>query len=211
MPQPSAVPAKGKLRSTRPARSPCGRLKLEIAILAGGRSRRMGTDKTRLRLGRRTLLGHVRAVASTTGWPVRVIRRDLKPGCGPLGGIYTALMTTRADVVLFLACDMPFVTVELLRRLVDRLGRRDALFCRHAGRVGFPFALKPACLHTVKASLADRSHSLQSLATNLRAPGLPIGAAERRLLTNVNTPAEWVHARTVLRAMTVGQHHLPGG
>src|SRR2546430_17716334 len=93
---------------------------IEICLLAGGQSRRMGRDKSRLKLGRRTLLGHIRAEAKTLGLPVRVIRRDLVPRCGPLGGIYTALKSTRADGVLFLACDMPFVRAALLKTQIGR-------------------------------------------------------------------------------------------
>ena len=88
---------------------------LEVCILAGGLSSRMGRDKARLRLNGRTLLAQVRDAAQTLGCPVRVIRRDLVTRCGPLGGVFTALKTSRAEAVLFLACDMPFVSPELLR------------------------------------------------------------------------------------------------
>src|ERR1700691_5640250 len=92
---------------------------MEICILAGGLSTRMGRDKARLRLGGKTLLRRVRDVAAQTQWPARGIRRDLVARCGPLGGVYTALQTTSADNVLFLACDMPFVTIELVERLIE--------------------------------------------------------------------------------------------
>src|SRR6188768_3177380 len=88
----------------------------EIAILAGCRSSRMGQNKSRLRLGKRTLLGHVRATAERLRLPVRVIRKDLVPGCGPLGGIHTALKTSRKQVILFLPCDTPFVSLALLEK-----------------------------------------------------------------------------------------------
>src|SRR5213593_339204 len=93
---------------------------VEICILAGGLSTRMGRDKARVRLGGRTLLGHVRANAMQSGLPVRVLRKDLIARCGPLGGIYSALRTTRRAAVLFLACDMPFVSAALLRSLVQK-------------------------------------------------------------------------------------------
>src|SRR3989454_4591395 len=111
---------------------------VEICILAGGLSRRMGGDKSRLRLGRRTLLGHIRAEAKTLGLPVRVIRRDIVPRCGPLGGIYTALKTTRADGVLFLACDMPFVRAGLLKTLLSRTDKtKRACFASVQSVAGF--------------------------------------------------------------------------
>src|SRR5882672_1217416 len=112
----------------------------EICILAGGLSKRMGRDKARLRLGPNTMLGHIRATARRTGWPVRVIRRDLVPRCGPLGGVYTALKTTQSDAVIFLACDMPFVEVEVLDWLLDdHRSTPRPLFTMYRGRVGFPF------------------------------------------------------------------------
>lgn len=166
----------------------------EICLLAGGLSTRMGRDKARLRLGRRTLLGHVRAAARQTGLPVRVIRRDLVPRCGPLGGIYTALKTSRTDTVLFLACDMPFVSAALLGRLRHRAARSKAVFTGSSDRAGFPFLLRRTTLSVVEGQLAAQKFSIQSLAQKLRAITLrpPGGPAE---LLNINTPADWRSAR----------------
>src|ERR1700733_13460686 len=108
----------------------------EICILAGGLSRRMGKDKARLRLGQRTMLALIRAQARATGLPVRVIRRDAVPRCGPLGGIVAALKTTRVEAVLFLACDMPFVTAELLEWVLKQSNRPAGKFRKAALQVG---------------------------------------------------------------------------
>ena len=75
----------------------------------------MGRDKSRLRFGGRTLLSHIKRAAESTGLPVRVIRRDIVPRCGPLGGVYTALTRTKMDHVLFLPCDMPLMSEALIR------------------------------------------------------------------------------------------------
>ena len=101
---------------------------LSVAILAGGRSRRMGQDKALLRLGDRTLLEvvaeRVRPVADelfvvATDRPeydalgFRVVP-DHYPDSGSLGGIYTALVTAANPYCLVVACDMPFLNRALL-------------------------------------------------------------------------------------------------
>lgn len=177
---------------------------IEICILAGGESKRMGRDKSRLRLGARTMLGHIRKTALTTGLPVRVIRRDCVLKCGPLGGIYTALKTTKAKAVLFVACDMPLVSAELiqfvLRQSTKRPDQRGTLsrlesvshplFVRSRGRAGFPFTLPRSTLATVTERIKACDFSLQNLAKTLRATILPLTNAWSRQLFNVNTPAD---------------------
>jgi molybdopterin-guanine dinucleotide biosynthesis protein A len=174
----------------KPADAPVPPLAVEICILAGGLSSRMGRDKASLRLGGQTLLARVRAVAAKTAWPVRVIRRDLVPRCGPLGGVCTALRTTRADAVLFLACDMPFITAELLGRLAKSYRTRNlAVFTMGGNGPGFPFLLRRAALPQVEEQIAAGRFSLQSLAAKCRARMIrsPGGA---HTLFNVNTPAD---------------------
>ncbi|HAM70177.1 MAG TPA: hypothetical protein DCM86_00850, partial [Verrucomicrobiales bacterium] len=107
---------------------------LEVVILAGGASARMGRDKSRLRLGRWTLVGILRRAGRAAGFRTRVVRRDRVPGCGPLGGVWTALQSSRTAGTLFLGCDMPFVTPRLIR-LVARAaggGGGGCLFSRGA-------------------------------------------------------------------------------
>lgn len=175
----------------------------EVCILAGGLSSRMGRDKARLWLGRRTLLGQVRALAGELGLPVRVIRRDLVPRCGPLGGIYTALQTTRAKAVLFLSCDMPFVSAGLIERLLARRAARPAaIFVEAAGIVGFPFLLPRAALPGVEAQMTAQRFSLQALAAALRARRLKLGSAQAAQLFNVNTPEDFAEARLRWRKKT---------
>ena len=175
-------------------------LACEVCILAGGASSRMGRNKAALRLGGRTLLGHVRAVAKKLGLPVRVIRRDLIPGCGPLGGIHTALTTSRAAGSLFLSCDMPFVSVALLNRVLRRFNAgTQALFVREERGVGFPFLLKRDCLPVVKRQLEQKQFSLQGLARALHAKTLRTARGQAQELFNVNTPDDWQQARKLWR------------
>jgi molybdopterin-guanine dinucleotide biosynthesis protein A len=103
---------------------------LSAAVLAGGMSRRMGRDKALETIAGRTLLERaVDAVRDVTtdvsiigrrdaylGCGVPVIADDY-PGAGPLGGIATALRHSRREFVLVVACDLPFLSVPLLRAM----------------------------------------------------------------------------------------------
>ena len=166
---------------------------IEVVILAGGRSLRMGKEKARLRLGRRTLLGHARVLVSILGLPFRVLRVDRLPGHGPLGGIETALGGAKADRVLFLSCDMPF----LQRDLVERLLAVDApaVFATAHGKVGFPFCLSRKILPKVEAQLVAGQLSLQAFARKIRARRLRVPKADWGQLDNINTPVELAAAR----------------
>ena len=185
---------------------------LEICILAGGLSRRMGRDKARLRLGNRTMLGHIRATARAVGTarcavrssqrddPIRIsartISRDLVPRCGPLGGIFTALKTTRADAVLFLACDMPFVSAELLKFLLGKFNtKQSAFFTQKNRQVGFPFLIARNKLSVVEKQIARKEFSLQKLASILHARKLKLPRCFAGQLRNINTPADLKRAR----------------
>jgi molybdopterin-guanine dinucleotide biosynthesis protein A len=166
-------------------------LNVEICILAGGLSERMGRDKARVRLGRRTMLGTVRKAAESAGLPVRVIRRDCVPRCGPLGGIYTGLKTARADVVLFLACDMPFVSTELVRWIVDKCARSGkAVFVRSGDDVGFPLVMQATQSETVAAQIKKNELSLKYLAKVARAKVIRPPRRWLAQLRNINTPAD---------------------
>lgn len=163
------------------------RLTTGICILAGGLSERMGREKARMRLGRRTLLGHVRHTAEGLGLDVRVIRKDIVRRCGPLGGIYTGLKTSTHVAEVFLSCDMPFVTRELLRRIVRAAG---PIFVEQGGVVGFPLMLSTENLGVIQNEIRAGRLSLQHLARRLRAKRLGLRGLEARQLFNVNTPSD---------------------
>ena len=183
-----------------------------ICILAGGLSTRMGTNKASLRLCSKTMSAHIRAVAQKLGLPIRTIRRDLLPRCGPLGGVYTGLKTSEADAELFLACDMPFVSAELLMRLANCwTAKRGAVFAKgkfrvpssefraRLGEAGFPFLLPVRLLPAVERQISKREFSLQALARAVKATLFPALRGRQWELFNVNTQADWQGARKLWR------------
>lgn len=175
--------------------------RFEICILTGGLSTRMGRDKSRLRLGGRSLLAHIRSTAKVIGLPCRIIRRDLVRSCGPLGGLYTALVTSRTDATLFLSCDMPFVSADLLERLLRKAKYKSTpLFVEANERVGFPFLLfRREALPIVANQLVKRTYSIQRLAQALGSETIRLAASQAGELFNVNTPEDLRIARALWR------------
>jgi molybdenum cofactor guanylyltransferase len=166
--------------------------RLEICILAGGLSSRMGQDKSKLQLSGKSLLARIQKTAKTMNVPTRVIRRDLVPRCGPLGGIYTALKTTSAETILFLACDMPQVSAALLERLLQYSNRCEAVFTWSNRAFGFPLLLSRNLLPIVEKLLVEKQWSMQALAAKTHAKQFRPGRAFKSDLLNVNTPADWM-------------------
>ncbi|MBE3037368.1 MAG: molybdenum cofactor guanylyltransferase [Chloroflexi bacterium] len=108
---------------------------LTLAILAGGKSQRMGQDKAIMpfrgeALVRRVLdrlaglAAEVIVIAPVSqeylSLGIRIVP-DWLPGRGPLGGLYTALFAASHPAVAAVACDMPFVSADLLAHLRDLL------------------------------------------------------------------------------------------
>ena len=174
----------------------CNKDRTQVCILAGGKSRRMGQDKAALRLGRLSLVGHIKAAARKAGLPAKVIRKDIISRCGPIGGVYTALKKNRADVLLFVPCDMPFISSELLVSLRTKLKPEDdALFVRTNRKIGFPFLLRSKTASLVEQQIKHGRFALHELARVLKAkitPGPPFWSEQ---LANLNTPEEFDRAK----------------
>ena len=110
------------------------------AVLAGGASRRMGTDKAFIELGGATLLARVggalfdagaTSVFVVGGNAARVKEsgfcfvEDDWPTQGPLAGIITALRHTKADTLAVLSCDLLQPCAATIVLLRDSLGDGD--------------------------------------------------------------------------------------
>jgi molybdenum cofactor guanylyltransferase len=155
----------------------------------------MGRSKALLKLGGISLLRHSLNLARETGFAARVIRRDVVPRCGPLGGVYTAAAQSSYPAILVLSCDMPFVTAGLLKDLMAQYFRQGkACFAAQNQKPGFPFILSCEALPQVGKLIQEQRYSLWELADALDAILLERPAGSRELL-NINTPEEFEAAR----------------
>ena len=119
-----------------------------IAILSGGQSRRMGQNKALMDLQGKPVLQWVIDTVRPLSDDVYLVtntpddfRRfglpmvgDVFPGNAALGGIHSAIANARHDWVLLLACDMPLIRAEIIRRLAHWRGNVDAVVTLRSGQ-----------------------------------------------------------------------------
>lgn len=104
---------------------------LSIAIQAGGKSTRMGSNKSKVEfLGVPLILRVLDRIQNLSGEIIILsnsndldyeelenipIFPDLIPDIGPLGGLYTSLKKAKKEFVALVACDMPFANPQLIQ------------------------------------------------------------------------------------------------
>jgi molybdopterin-guanine dinucleotide biosynthesis protein A len=149
-------------------------MNLTAIILAGGASRRMGTNKALVPFRGKPLVHYSidlalqftdniaissnGGVMGQFGFPVIADIVDVK---APLVGIHAGLVYAKTDWVLVLTCDMPLVSPELIRFLFDRIEEGDQLVV--PGHDGF---VEPLCgfyhrslIQTIESHFENRKFS----------------------------------------------------
>jgi molybdopterin-guanine dinucleotide biosynthesis protein A len=120
---------------------------ITVAIQAGGKSSRMGTDKSFVLLNGRLMIEHVRERVTGLGDELILITNqpepyaylglpmfaDVYPDCGSLGGIYTAVHAAAHAHVLVVACDMPWLNRDLLDYMLALRQTADVIVPRWQG------------------------------------------------------------------------------
>ncbi len=144
-------------------------------ILAGGKSKRLGTDKTVLDFGGKMLTEVVLEAVSTvaddivivtnsphlfSGLPAR-LTSDIEVGAGPLGGILSGLLVSEQLHNLVVACDMPFLNVELLRYMKSLTEGFDVVIPRLEGTLEPLHAIySKVCIEPIRAFLAQHNFKI---------------------------------------------------
>ncbi len=201
------------------------------AVLAGGAARRYGgPPKGLVELGGRRILDRVvDAVRTATDEPPVLIANapdgptwrpdlrtipDVRPGSGSLGGIHTAIVSG-AGPVLCVAWDMPFVTIELLRALLEGSTGWDA-FLPESDPKGLPTGrgrrgveplcavYGPACAAAIERQVALGDLRAIGFHADVKVGTLPLERVRALgdpdlLFFNVNSPADLERAEAAWR------------
>ena len=194
---------------------------LACVVQAGGRSTRMGFDKATASFLGEPLVARVLRLAapaaselavtsvrpqelfflegaSFDGLPVRVVA-DLAGPAGAMRGIASSLAAASAPLVAVVACDMPFVSPDLLCALAARLERDGLDVCvpRVARGIEPLCAVwrRDTCLPVARELLAQDAQRIRLLIDRVNAgyldeSAIVAAAGSLDCFENVNTPDE---------------------
>ncbi len=187
-------------------------------LLAGGQSRRLGRDKRLEPFAGQPLIARVAGrlgevcqelvavVAGEAGAPslplppgARVVP-DAYPGKGSLGGIYSGLAAASHPWAVVVACDMPFLSVRLLRHLLSLREGFDAVV---PVIEGYPepahAAYSKTCLPVIQRQLERGELKIARFFGQVRVRQVPEDEVRRfdpelHSFFNINTPEDLAQA-----------------
>jgi molybdopterin-guanine dinucleotide biosynthesis protein A len=189
-------------------------------ILAGGRSQRLGIDKAFLPiLGQPLVARTVQKLAALSDdvivvtnqpasyaalrLPVRLVRDEV-PGQGALMGIYSGMKAARHPRAVVVACDMPLLSLPLLRYMTTLAAEYDVVIPEIDGMFEPLHAVYgQACLQPMARLLAASEHQIIAFFPEVRVRAVDqreIDAfdPDRLSFLNVNTREDWERAQLIL-------------
>jgi molybdopterin-guanine dinucleotide biosynthesis protein A len=135
--------------------------------------------------------------------PVRWVPDEVR-GAGSLMGIYSGLKAARYPQALAIACDMPFLSLPLLRYMLTLAGDHDVVIPRVGGYLEPLHAIYgKSCLPSMGRLLDQGRRQIIAFFAEVRVRYVEEKEVDRfdpRHLSfvNVNTPADWERALQLL-------------
>jgi len=117
-------------------------------ILTGGKSSRMGTDKALLKLGDESIIERMTTLMKSIFNEVFIVTNtpddyrylsvplyeDIYKHKGPLSGIHSGLVHSSTNKNFFISCDLPLVSVELIKYIIEFKSDKHIRYCFASGR-----------------------------------------------------------------------------
>jgi len=184
---------------------------ISAAILAGGKSRRMGRNKALLPFRGRPLVARVHETLQPLFEDIFLVTNDpglfdfvpcpkipdRVPGKGPISGVDAALRHSRNTYVLVVGCDAPFLSPSLLELLAGKTEEADLVIpIGPDGPEPLCAVYGKGCLPHIEESLRKGDFSLMALVGRSRTREIPAEEVAGvdpgfRSFMNINTPGDF--------------------
>ena len=198
-------------------------MNISCIVLAGGKGLRLGKDKVLEIVGSKCLLEHVissisplcqdiiiviaakQTVPQSVSHPKLRVAVDILPDRGPLGGIYTGLLTSDTFYNLVVACDMPFLNQDLLLYLLQSAVNFDIAIPRRNNQVEPLHAVYTKnCLAPIEDMIKQDRLSVNKLLGSVKTRYVEAEELDRfdpghLSFFNINTEADLKKARELVK------------
>ena len=178
-------------------------------VLSGGKSSRMGRDKSEILIDKRSFLEIQLEKLMSLGLPGIYVSGkdspctfaesipDIIPDRGPLGGLYSSFLkcSDRYQYALVLGVDLPLITTETLTALIDAHTKSDheATILSHEGKEEPLIAVYSTdTSHILKQLIDEGDLSVKSFIRSLNA-GYFNFSGDSKEVTNCNYPKDLDH------------------
>lgn len=116
-------------------------------ILAGGKSSRMGVNKSFLKLGNQTIIERTAKLMKLIFNELIIITNspdeyaflnlpvyeDIYKSRGPLGGLHSGLKNSKTEKNFIISCDVPLMTKEMIEYIVNYKTEKPIAICEASG------------------------------------------------------------------------------
>ena len=186
-------------------------------ILAGGENRRMGSDKSLLPLNGARLIDHIYSkmseifeeviIATNSGDLYKDIPcnkvSDVYDGMGPLAGIHSGLKHASNDRIFVVACDMPFISREVIRNICSHIGSGDVLLpLTHQGHEPLHALYEKSCLPAIEKVVDMGEKRISSIfdivkVNEISFQDISNESSDEKSFLNINSPEDYFRLRDI--------------
>lgn len=182
-------------------------MKIGCAILAGGKSSRMGTDKAFLELDGKSFIQKL--CEELDNFEEKIIARgarcekgivwncisDIYPEKGPIGGLHAVLSVCQSEVMFCVSCDMPFLQRSLVEELCQQWNDdTDAVIAVTQDGRKHPLCglYRKSVVSVLEEQILAGNYRMMGVLDKIKVNYVTITAENTQQLTNINTPQEYL-------------------
>lgn len=150
---------------------------IEVFVLSGGKSSRMGQDKGLALFHNKPMITYLLDALDKLNLSIKIVAnseeyntlgytivKDVVPEKGPIGGLFTAFHYTQAEFVFLISCDMPFITPEIISKIIAEVDNHEVTVATIQNKINPLFAIYNTSLKKlVEKRIADGNLKMQQL------------------------------------------------
>lgn len=178
---------------------------ISAAVMAGGKSKRLGQNKALMQINGITVVESVLNVVSPFVQKVMIItntpeeygfldidtENDVRPGCGPLSGIHSALSLVSSEYVLVVSCDIPLLGSKQIELLLSEFKGHDITIFKHKNFEPLCAVYRQTCLPALNDLIDHNECRIIDLFPTLDVKVIRVNDSE--IFQSINTESDYEH------------------